>query len=475
MTDTPATPHARREPSLDGVGSVLVVLGNDGDDRPGFMLGDARLSLGAGSDDDVYLTGVGVVPGHLKLIFLEGRMTLLSAVEEVRVDGQPVAGFPFDLTPLQVVSLGPDTHLSYGHSGSTWPVAPAWEQPQVPGEPEPAEAQTAPPSDAEDDHELSARPATRREQFVHGARLAAMGLAAATAVVVGLVVTDLAWGIGPSVVPGELAIDRSEDVLKGVLEADRKNFGTVLMTVRDDGALSLTGFVDTEEAYNKLAEQVRQQLVSSGGNVRMDVLTQGRLDALVRDTLAPFPLAGRSEVAPTEVALDVYGVKLQAETLERVKTDLSRLGARINPRKLDIQFRLEEPHVLTQEVSLALRQSAFTRDVRFEIDARGGQIVGVVPASVETEAVAEAISIQRAFESRLPIFLNLKADTKLDFNVVSITQGGNGSTATLVQRGKAQTFRVGEAVFGVGDLTDIRRDGVLLALGRREVFIPLSR
>ena len=52
----------RREPRLGDLASnsVLVVLGDDGEDRPGFMLGDSRLSLGAGAEDDVYLTGVGV-------------------------------------------------------------------------------------------------------------------------------------------------------------------------------------------------------------------------------------------------------------------------------------------------------------------------------------------------------------------------------------------------------------------------------
>ena len=109
------------EQSVAAVAMSLVVLGGDGDDRPGFMLGDSRLSLGAGAEDDVYLTGVGVVPGHLRLFFLEGRMTLLSASEEVRVDGVAITAFPFDLKPLQVVSLGPDTHLAYGAAGSDWP------------------------------------------------------------------------------------------------------------------------------------------------------------------------------------------------------------------------------------------------------------------------------------------------------------------------------------------------------------------
>jgi hypothetical protein len=83
--------------------------------------------------------------------------------------------------------------------------------------------------------------------------------------------------------------------------------------------------------------------------------------------------------------------------------------------------------------------------------------------------------VQKTFAERLPLTVDLKVDPKLNFSVVSLTQGGDGSTATLVQRGRTQIFRVGEPVFGVGELTDIKSDGVVLALGRREIFIPLIR
>lgn len=458
-----------------GSGSVLVVLGDQGGDRPGFMLGDARLSLGAGTDDDVYLTGVGVVPGHLRLIFLEGQVTLLSAAEAVRVDGQPVEAYPVDLKPLQVISLGPDTHLAYGDVGSTWPAAPVWEVPQQATDP--AAATRGPDTGAahEDDHEVEAAPMSRRARVVHGARWAALALTAATVMVLGMVVTDLAWGVRESVVPGEVAIDRSEDQLKTWLASDPASYRSVMLTVRDDGALSLTGFVDSEDNYKKLAQQVRQQSVSSGGNVRMDVLTEGRLEALVRDILSRFPLRGQLEVAPDRILVVVSGVKLDQDLMDRIGRDLSRLGARTLPRGLDVEFRLQEAYQLMQQVSMALNQSPTTRDLRFEIDESGGHIVGLVPAAIETEALAAAHSIRKSFESQLPITVELKVDAKLNFNVVSLTQGGDAPTATLVQRGKAQTFRVGEPVFGVGELMDIRVDGVMLALGRREVFIPLSR
>jgi hypothetical protein len=42
-------------------------------------------------------------------------------------------------------------------------------------------------------------------------------------------------------------------------------------------------------------------------------------------------------------------------------------------------------------------------------------------------------------------------------------------------RGKSQTFRVGDSVFGAGELREVTAEGVVIALGRREMFIPILR
>lgn len=455
-------------------GMWLVVLNQDGEESPGLMLGDSRLSLGAGNEDDVYLTGVGVVPAHLRMVFLEGRMTLLAAAEAVRIDGEPVLAFPADIAPLQVISLGPDTHLAYGHRGSTWPSAPAWESPQEVVDP--IEESLLDPSEHPDEaHERARPPMTKRARVVHGARWASLALAAATVVVVGAVLTDLAWGVRETVVPGEVAIERSEDLLKKWLESEPASYQSVSLTVRDDGALSLTGFIDSEETYKKLAQQVRQQSVSSGGNVRMDVLTATRLESMVRDILARFPLIGRLDISPERVLIVVSGVRLEQDVMDRIETDLSRLGTRTQPLPLGVEFRVQDSYRLMQQITKALSQSPTTRDLRFEIDESGGRIVGQVPAAIEIEALAAAHAVKSAFESQLPITIALKVDAKLNFHLVSLSQGGDAPSATLVQRGKVQTYRLGEMVFGVGELTDVRVDGVTLALGRREVFMPLSR
>lgn len=476
----------RREPSLGGSSTerefTLVVLGGADDangPRPGFHLGASRLSVGAGENDDVFLTGVGVVPSHVQLIFLEGRVTLLSAAEEVRVGGQAVTAYPLDLKPLQPISLSPDTHLAYGEVGSAWPPAPTWVLPEE-APPEAADAgavggvgaaggavataASAPPA-----------PLTARARAVHSARLAAVALAAATVIVLGLVATDLIWGNREVVNPAGISTDRSEETLKRLLASDPKNYGSVKLTVRPDGALALTGFLDSEAAFRKLAEQVRQEDVNSRGNVRLDAMTAERLSALVKDHLARFPLASRVEVTPTLVQVTVFGVLTEQEGVDRIKGELTRLAARVAPRKLELEFRVQPADQLASEVTAALGRVAVTRDMQFRIDDEGGRITGLVAAAVEAEARAAVTEVQKTFAERLPLTVDLKVDPKLNFSVLSLTQGGDGSSATLVQRGKTQTFRVGEPVFGVGELLDIKVDGVVLALGRREIFLPLIR
>jgi hypothetical protein len=470
----------RREPSLVGQGDefTLVVLGSDDAQQPGFLLGASRLSLGAGADDDVFLTGVGVVPGHLQLIFLDGHITLLSAAEEVRIDGQAVTSYPRDLQPCQALSLSPDTHLAYGQAGSSWPAPPPWVLPE-PDETfvdDGADGAGARMAEATDPTTEPVRgPVTVRERAVHGARLAAIALSAATFIVVALVVTDLVWGVREVVNPAEVSIGRSEQALRRMLDADPGSYGSVSLSVRPDGALTLTGFIDSDAAFRTLAEQVRQEDVNSRGNVRLDVMTISRLSALVKDQLARFPLGSLVDVTPSRVLVTVYGASVDAETMDRLKSDLEQLSPRLQPRRLSIRFRVEKPDKLADEVRGTLTASAVTRDLRFSIDDQGGLISGVVGAAMESDARAVVAEVQKTMVGRLPLRIDLKVDPKLNFVVLSLTQGGADSSATLLQRGKAQTFRVGEPVFGVGELIDIKVDGVVLALGRREIFIPLVR
>ena len=454
-----------------GAGWLLVVLGPPDQVPQGLQLGDSRLTLGAGEQDDVFLAGVGVVPAHLKLIFVEGRITLLSATEEVRVDGVTVPGYPFDLQPLQALSLSPDTHLAYGEAGSSWPLPPAWALPGHDPQAAPLAAAAAPAAAPPS----MPTPRTVRQHMAFSARLGAVAAGAALVIVAGLLLSDEVWGQREVVSPGAVAIDRTEDVLSRLLASDAASFGDVKLAARPDGALSLTGFIDSEAAYRKLAEQVRQQVGPSGGNVRLDAMTTERLSALVRDQLARFPLGSHVVVTPAEVKVTVFGLQIGAEAGERLKAELGRLAVRVAPRKLEFEFLLQPAELFASEIGSALAKGSTTRDLQFSVNEQGGRISGPVAVAVEAEARAALGELQKAYADRLPLSLDLKVDPKLNFSVVSLSLGGQASTATLMQRGKAQNFRIGEAVFGAGELADIKPDGVVLALGRREIFIPLIR
>ncbi|MEK9822054.1 MAG: hypothetical protein VW831_06740 [Gammaproteobacteria bacterium] len=458
---------------------ILVVLGQEDPEAMGYELTSARLSLGAGEKDDVYLADVGVVPGHIEMIFLDGRITVLSASEAIWADGERLSHFPFEWPAQSTLSFGPDTHLSYGSRGAEWPDANGLRD-LIQRESNDAEmgedtssiapANPSPSNEFEPYHNL---PMTPRAQVIHSARLAVWALAAATVIVIFLVVADLLWGTRDVINPSEMAIDRSELALNRLLESDLVSYRSVKLTERPDGALALTGFIESESAYRNLAEQVRQEDSNSRGNVRLDALTSPRLLALVEDQLAGYPVRADLQVTRDEVRLTLVGLALESNDMIAIRDRLQRLGNRVAPRSFEIDMQLEPPEVITREIEDALRLGATTRELSFKIENDGGRITGLVAASVEAETRQDLEAISKSFEQRLPLTLDIQVDEKINFTVVSLSQGGEVPLATLVQYGNPTTFLQGEAVYGRAKLLEIRSDGVALLLGRRQIFLPL--
>jgi hypothetical protein len=456
---------------LEALDYTLVVLGAADEVPPGYLLGASRLSLGAGEADDVYLAGVGVAPGHVRLVFLDGLVTLLSASEEVRIDGVVVASFPAELQPLQTLSLSPDTHLSYGAVGSKWPVPPHW---QVEEASAPEEIEAPPlPDEVEPDRPLRVQ-RTVKQKVVHSAQMGSVVLGVASLLLVGMVLVNLIWGSREVVNPGEVAIDRAEQALQAFVARDPARYASVRVVRRNDGAIALTGFMDSEEAYREMADQVRQQLVSSGGNVRLDAVTRERLDGLIRDQISRYPLGSYLEITPEAIRLNVYGIQTDAVDPPRLLADLSRLRDRVKPRPMFIEMDLEPAQVVTAEITDQLVKSPITREFQISVGETGGGISGVVAPAAEAEARSLLEALKKTYGQRLPLTFDIKVDPKLNFNLVGLTLGGEAASATLVQRGRAETFRVGDEVFGNGELKEIRSNGVVVGLGRRELFIPMA-
>ena len=457
---------------------MLVILGQPNPDHVGFELSSARLSVGAGDNDDVYLADVGVVPGHVEMIFLEGSITVLSAAEKIWIDGEAATKFPFDWQPLSTMSFGPDTHLSYGQKGANWPSAPVWQDALQSEEAVTTAVDNATHEDINtnnDEHGTEFHPPlmTPRARAIHSARMTAWTMAAATIIVIAFVVTDVFWGSREVVHPSAVAIDLSEAVLNRLIESDPANYGSVTLTERPDGALALTGFIESEESYRQLAEQVRQEDVNSRGNVRMNAMTSSRLLALVEDQLTGYPLSSRLDVTTDEVRLTVVGIVIDAEKMDRIRAQLERLSSRVVPRNFTIDFQLVTPEKIGAEIEAELNVAATTRGLRFSAEDDGGHIRGIVAASVEEDTRQALEAIKKNFENRLKLTIDLQIDEKINFNVVSLSQGGQASLATMIQYGSTQTFLAGDAMYGVAKLLEVKSDGVDLLMGRREIFLPL--
>ena len=458
---------------------LLVILDESREEPLGFDLSSARLSLGAGEDDDIYLADVGVVPGHVEMIFLDGHITLLSAAEAIWIDGQPVARFPCEWPPLSVMSFSAGTHLAYGASDSIWPAVPDITGAEPEADDNAGWDDDADPEEFENDSsggdhaDFHLPLLSPRAQAIHSARLAGWALGAATVIVIAFVFADLLWGSREVIHPSAAAIDDSAAALNNLIASDPVSYRSVKLTERPDGALALTGFIESDEAYANLAAQVRQEDVNSRGNVRLDALTSSLLLALVEDQLAGYPLIPALKVSADEVRLSVVGLAIDVERTERIRDRLKRLAARVAPRTFSVDMQLSKPEQVIAEVERELSLGPTTRALGFRIDDAGGVIYGAVAASVEAETRQDLETIIKQFEGTLRLQTDLQVNEKINFNVVSLSQGGQLSLATMAQYGSTQTFAPGEAVFGVAKLLEVKGDGVALIMGRREIFLPL--
>ena len=121
-----------------------------------------------------------------------------------------------------------------------------------------------------------------------------------------------------------------------------------------------------------------------------------------------------------------------------------------------IDLDLEPAQALAAEIAEELSRSPITREFQFAVGETGGSISGVVAPAAEAEARNLLEHLKQMHGQRMPLTFDVKGDPKLNFSLVGLTLGGEAASATLVQRGRAETFRVGEMVFG------------------NELFIPMS-
>jgi hypothetical protein len=439
----------------------LVPLLGDGNVGDLVELHAGRLKIGAAESDDIYLNLVGVAPSHVSLVYLGGHMTVLSAGHELRLDGVVQKQFPFDWNPLQVLTLG-SAHLTYGPEDSAWP-----EVPEI-------EHEAEPEATAEPEVEEFVAPVKRtaKEHAVISARRGAIVFATAVGLIVIGLLANLLFGSRDIVSPNDLSIEKAYEEISQLLQSDKENFAAIKLEKRIDGALAISGFMEDQKSFLLLADSVRNQAIKTRGNVRFDALSKDKLSEQIKDLIGNYPLRHTMTISGNDIHVDITGVKTPDLDVANLKNELDRINDRITPRVFHHTIQTLDPNDLTKTINAQLASSPLTRNLKFELKNKTPAIRGIVAASAEEQTMQLVRQLTSTMMPRFPITVDITIDQKINFQVSSVVLGGAGAVANITLRGKTESFRVGEQVFGLGELVEIRKDGVVVSSRSKELFVP---
>jgi len=421
-----------------------------------------RLKIGAAESDDIYLNLVGVAPSHVSVVYLDEQITVLSANHELRLDGMLQKQFPFDWEPGQVLSLG-SAHLAYGPEDGPWPSLPEIVEEAAPEQEEPVVVEQAPPVKR-----------TAKEHAVISARRG--GIVVATAVVVivlGLLVNFL-FGRRDQVNPNDRSIATAYESIQRLLQSDKEHLSTVKVEKRIDGALSITGFVDDAKSFSLLADEVRNEAIKTKGNVRFDALSKEKLSEQIRDLIGNYPLKFNLTISGNDLYAEITGIKTAGLDVENLRNQLERINDRVEPRVFHYSIKTVDAAELTKSINEKLTASPLTRNLKFEVKTKNATLKGVTAASAEDKTMALVRDLTAKEMSGFPVVIDVVTDPKISFQVSSLITGAEGAAATLTYRGKSEKRSVGDDVFGLGELLEIRKDGVIISSKSKELFVPFS-
>jgi hypothetical protein len=422
-----------------------------------------RLKVGAAETDDIYLNLVGVAPSHVSLVYVDGHITVLSANHEVRLDGMVQKQFPFDWQPLQVLTLG-SAHLTYGPEQSEWPAIPSID------ESAPVEEAAANP-----EPEYVAPPKrTVKEHAVISARRGGIVIAAAVGVIILGLLINLLFGSRDLVSPNDRSIEKAYQDLNQLLQSDKESFSSVKLEKRIDGALAISGFVDDQKSFMLLADEVRNESIKTKGNVRFEALSKDKLSEQIKDLIGNYPLKSSITISGNDIYAEITGIKTPDLDIDNLKNELERLNDRVSPRTFHYSVTTLDPADLTKSINAQLASSPLTRNLKFEIKNKTAVIKGVVAASAEERTTVVVRNMTNNLMSSYPVVVDIATDPKISFQVSSVLMGGQGAVAILTYKGKSDPFRVGEEVFGLGELLEIRKDGVIVSSKSKELFVPVN-
>jgi len=441
----------------------LATLEADGQIGDLIELHPARLKIGAAETDDIYLNQVGVAPSHVSFVYIDGHITVLSANHELRLNGVIQKQFPFDWEPLQVLTVG-SANVSYGPQDGPWPAIPEIVEGEVaPEEPVAEEPEYVPPPKR-----------TVKEHAVVSARRGGVILVTAVAVIILGLAADFMFGSRDLMSPNDRSIEVAYKNISELLKSDKENLSSVKLEKRIDGALSITGFVDDEKSFLLLSDEVRNQSIKTKGNVRFDALSKEKLSEQIKDSIGNYPLKYTLTISGNDIYAEITGIKTPDLDLDNLKNQLERINDRVDPRVFHYTITTQDPTDLTKSINAQLIASPLTRNLKFEIKNKTAVIKGVVAASAEEQTMALVRNLTTKQMANFPVVVDIATDPKINFQVSSILMGPKGGVANLTLRGKSESFVVGNDVFGLGELLEIRKDGVIISSKSKELFVPVN-
>ena len=426
-------------------------------------LNPGRLKIGAAETDDIFLNLVGVAPSHVSFVYIDGHITVLSANHEVRLDGVVQKQFPFDWQPLQVLTLG-SAHLSYGPEQSEWPAIPQIDEATSAEEEVVAEvpAYIPPPK------------RTVKEHAVISARRGGIVIATAVGVIILGLLINLLFGSRDIVSPNDRSIAKAYEDINQLLQSDKEGFSSVKLEKRIDGALAISGFVDDQKSFLLLADSVRNESIKTKGNVRFEALSKDKLSEQIKDLIGNYPLKSTITISGNDIYAEITGIKTPDLDLDNLKNELERINDRVAPRVFHYNITTLDPADLTKSINDKLASSPLTRNLKFEIKNKTAVIKGVVAASAEERTMTVVRNMTNNLMSSYPVVVDIAVDPKINFQVSSVLMGGQGNVAVLTLKGKTETYQVGDEVFGLGELLEIRKDGVVVSSKSKELFVPVN-
>jgi hypothetical protein len=422
-----------------------------------------RLKIGAAETDDIFLNLVGVAPSHVNFVYVDGHITVLSANHDVRLDGVVQKQFPFDWQPLQVLTLG-SAHLTYGPEQSEWPAIPQIEEAgEDVAEEKPAVPEYVPPPKR-----------TVKEHAVISARRGGIVIATAIGVIVLGLLINLIFGSRDIVSPNDRSIAKAYEDINQLLQSDKDGFSSIKLEKRIDGALAISGFVDDQKTFLLLADSVRNESIKTKGNVRFEALSKDKLSEQIKDLIGNYPLKYTITISGKDIYAEITGIKTPDLDLDNLKNELERINDRVAPRTFHYNITTLDPADLTKSINAKLASSPLTRNLKFEIKNKTAVIKGVVAASAEERTMTIVRNMTTSLMSSYPVVVDIATDPKINFQVSSVLMGGQGNMAVLTLKGKTDAFRVGDEVFGLGELLEIRKDGVVVSSKSKELFVPVN-